>query len=53
MGNNALAEIDRAPGQYTNRGMVDAGRICGIIATILLLLAIVVAAVALILFFAV
>ena len=35
MGNNALAEIDRNPAAYTNRGNVNAGRICGIIGTIL------------------
>jgi Domain of unknown function (DUF4190) len=38
MGNNALAEIDRNPAAYTNRGSVQAGRICGIIATVLLIL---------------
>jgi hypothetical protein len=36
-GNNALAEIDRNPAAYTNRGTVQAGRICGIVATCLLL----------------
>jgi hypothetical protein len=35
MGNNALAEIDRNPAAYSNRGNVNAGRICGIIGTIL------------------
>jgi hypothetical protein len=35
MGNNAIAEIDRNPMAYTNRGTVQAGRICGIIATAL------------------
>lgn len=33
MGNNALREIDAAPGTYRNRGTVNAGRICGIVAT--------------------
>lgn len=42
MGNNALAEIDQNPGAYTNRGQVQAGRICGIIATVLLILGVVV-----------
>jgi hypothetical protein len=36
MGNNALAEVDAAPGVYTNRSTINAGRICGIIATVLL-----------------
>ncbi len=31
MGNNALKEIDANPGAYSNRGMVNAGRICGAI----------------------
>jgi hypothetical protein len=35
MGNNAIAEIDRNPMAYTNRSAVQAGRICGIIATAL------------------
>jgi hypothetical protein len=35
-GNNALAEIDRNPAAYTNRGTVQAGRICGIVGTCLL-----------------
>ncbi|HYZ98847.1 MAG TPA: DUF4190 domain-containing protein [Acidimicrobiales bacterium] len=38
MANNALAEIDRDPGAYSNRGMIAAGRICGIIATVFLVL---------------
>ncbi len=41
MGNKALREIDASPGRYTNRGSVVAGRICGIIATALLVLAII------------
>ena len=41
MGNNALAEIDRTPTAYRNRGNVQAGRICGIIATVLLALGVV------------
>lgn len=40
MGNNAIAEIDRNPMAYTNRGTVQAGRICGIISTALTALAI-------------
>ncbi|MGH9112053.1 MAG: DUF4190 domain-containing protein [Acidimicrobiales bacterium] len=40
MGSNALAEIDRNPTVYGNRGSVAAGRICGIIATCLLILSI-------------
>jgi hypothetical protein len=38
MGNNAIAEIDQNPAAYTNRGAVQAGRICGIVATALLVL---------------
>jgi hypothetical protein len=38
MGNNALAEIDANPMAYTNRSTVQAGRICGIIASCLLIL---------------
>ena len=38
MGNNALAEIDANPMAYANRSTVQAGRICGIIATCLLML---------------
>jgi hypothetical protein len=37
-GNAALREIDGNPGMYTNRGSVSAGRICGIIASVLLIL---------------
>lgn len=42
MGNNALAEIDRNPTAYTNRGTVQAGRICGIISSVLMIVAVVV-----------
>jgi hypothetical protein len=38
MGNSAIAEIDRNPMAYSNRGAVQGGRICGIIATVLLAL---------------
>jgi hypothetical protein len=41
MGNNALAEIDRNPAAYSNRSTVNAGRICGIIGTVFLVLGIV------------
>ncbi len=41
MGNNAIKEIDASPGRYANRGQVQAGRICGIVATALLVLGIV------------
>jgi hypothetical protein len=40
MGNNAVAEIDRNPAAYSNRSTVNAGRICGIIGTVLLVLSI-------------
>jgi len=36
MGNNAIADIDQNPQAYSNRGAVQAGRICGIVATCLL-----------------
>jgi hypothetical protein len=43
MGNRALAEIDGAPpGYFSNRGQVAAGRICGIVASVLILVAVVV-----------
>jgi len=31
MGSNAIKEIDRNPGMYTNRSTVNAGRVCGAI----------------------
>lgn len=37
MGSKALAEIDQAPMSYGNRGNVQAGRICGIISSVLLI----------------
>jgi hypothetical protein len=43
-GNNAKREMDAQPGvQWTNRGSITAGRICGMIATILLIVGVVVA----------
>jgi hypothetical protein len=40
MGNNALKEMDAQPGvMWTNRGNVTAGRICGMIASIILIVA--------------
>ena len=41
MGNGALKEIDRSPGTYSNRGIVRAGQICGIVGTVLWILVIV------------
>ncbi|MEU1392570.1 MULTISPECIES: DUF4190 domain-containing protein [unclassified Nonomuraea] len=38
MGNKALKEIDGSGYAYDNRGAVQAGRICGMIASILLIL---------------
>lgn len=35
-GNTALRQIDTMPGMYTNRSTVNAGRICGIIGSVLL-----------------
>ena len=40
MGSKALKEIDASPGRYTNRGSIVAGKICGMIASILLIVAI-------------
>lgn len=40
-GNAALREIDAQPGMYTNRGSVSAGRICGIIASVFLIVTVV------------
>jgi hypothetical protein len=42
MGNTALREIDANPAYYSNRGQVVAGRICGMVATILLIVGVVV-----------
>lgn len=36
MGNKVIQEIDANPTAYTNRGNAQAGRVCGIIATVLL-----------------
>lgn len=44
MGGRALQEIDAEPGRYGGRSNVQVGRICGIIATVFLLLAVVVVA---------
>ncbi|WP_188196020.1 DUF4190 domain-containing protein [Nonomuraea sp. SYSU D8015] len=38
MGNKALREIDESGYPYENRGYVQAGRICGIISTVLLII---------------
>ncbi len=43
MGTNALKEIDANPGVYSNRGQVNAGRICGIVGTVLSVLLIIAA----------
>lgn len=40
MGNKAIKEIDAAGGTATNRSQVNAGRICGIISTVLMVLVI-------------
>jgi uncharacterized membrane protein YjgN (DUF898 family) len=42
MANNALREMDAQPGvTFSNRGNITAGRICGIIGTVLLILGVV------------
>ncbi|MEO3867832.1 DUF4190 domain-containing protein [Nonomuraea sp. B12E4] len=38
MGNKALREIDESGYYFDNRGSVQAGRICGIIGTVLLII---------------
>jgi hypothetical protein len=38
MGNNALKEIDAQPGRYSNRQIVQIGRILGIVGIVLLAL---------------
>ncbi len=39
MGNGAIREIDASQGRLGGRGAVQAGRICGIVATVILILA--------------
>lgn len=41
MGNNAVKEIDAAPGRYTGRDLANVGKILGIVGTCLLVLTIV------------
>ena len=41
MGTSALKEIDANPGAYTNRGQINAGRICGAIGAVLSVLGII------------
>lgn len=40
MGSSALTEIDANPSAYTNRSSVQAGKICGIISTVILVVGI-------------
>ena len=40
MGNKAIREIDANPGRYGNRGTVQAGRICGIVSSVILILSV-------------
>jgi len=42
MGNKALKEIDASGVVYSNRGSIQAGRICGIVASVLLVVTLVV-----------
>jgi hypothetical protein len=37
-GTKALDEIDNSPGTATNRSLIQAGRVCGIVGTVLLAL---------------
>jgi hypothetical protein len=48
MGNNAIAEIDSNPTAYSNRGTVQAGRICGIVSSVMLIIAVVILVIALV-----
>src|SRR5918998_803240 len=48
MGNNALAEIDSNPTAYSNRGTVQAGRICGIVSSVIMIVTVVIVLIALI-----
>ncbi|MGL4743825.1 MAG: hypothetical protein ACRCXL_05490 [Dermatophilaceae bacterium] len=41
MGNNALKEIDASPGRYSNRQIVQIGRILGIVGMVLLVLSLI------------
>jgi hypothetical protein len=43
MGNNAMAEIDRNPTAYSNRGIVQAGRILGIVGTAIWIIGVIIA----------
>ena len=38
MGKGVVGEIDAAPQRYSGRGQANAGRICGIIGTVLMIL---------------
>lgn len=41
IGNNAVKEIDASGGQYGGRGMANAGKICGLIGIVLMVLGII------------
>lgn len=41
IGNNAVKEIDASGGQYGGRGMANAGKICGLIGIVLMILGII------------
>jgi hypothetical protein len=45
LGNGAMKEIDANPGAYTNRSMVNAGRILGIIAVALWVVGLIISAI--------
>lgn len=42
MGNNAVKEIDASGGQLGGRGMAQAGKICGLIAIVLMIIGVIV-----------
>ena len=42
IGNRVVKEIDASPGGYSNRGTANAGRICGMVGTILIVVGLVI-----------
>ncbi len=41
IGNRVVKEVDASPGGYSNRGTANAGRICGMVISILLIIGLV------------
>lgn len=40
MGNRAQEDVDRHPGHYSNAGLIQAGRICGIVGSVILIVSV-------------